>query len=488
MPEINGAFKDTLVTALHSAVQNFNESQDPNAAVAKAAQDHDFNTEQATRLVESFNTARTIFHYKNASDRTLDFKLAETTEVLPKLFANEEDEKVAGAQLVDYSDYEVPEAHYEDGLDVKAAGVRDVELGQPDAYDGDISLDTQGWRAARAVRVMRDLSKTAQDEARLASEQVMNKLTKLALDLSRGYEDVCIEKVSRLFAGYRDSSNTAITEQYGPVVAKLGEFIPPWLRDATAQIKSAAVVDDRDLHAELGLLDEAREWMEVEAEFLAVASVWDKDAADFEAEWTGLVFTNVPQKKAESLADFVDDRLLKAAQTVTTTTMTSPEGETEQRGDKSWKVDRKKVNTQQPTLGPAMGEIVRESVRKPVSEFVETGLNNVITGPTERANKSLSEKLKNTQRQIMLEDLLTNDPVLSDEAPESVAQAYGAILKIAPEVASNKEVVRAILRQVVHSVAVSPYDAQTWAQLEQSLGNIAGQSDTKKTPAAGRGR
>jgi len=55
-----------------------------------------------------------------------------------------------------------------------------------------------------------------------------------------------------------------------------------------------------------------------------------------------------------------------------------------------------------------------------------------------------------------------------------VAEAFNAILQLAPEMASNKEVVRAVLRQTVHSVAVSPYDAEIWTKLEKNLQNIRG--------------
>jgi hypothetical protein len=119
---------------------------------------------------------------------------------------------------------------------------------------------------------------------------------------------------------------------------------------------------------------------------------------------------------------------------------------------------------------------------------VETGLDRLVSAPGERANKALSERLKNVQRQIMLEDLMTNDPVLSEEDPERVAQAYQAVMQLAPDVSTNKEVVRAILRGVVQSVAISPYDAQNWTQLEQNIRNITGKTRpvTVKMPAQGR--
>lgn len=115
-----------------------------------------------------------------------------------------------------------------------------------------------------------------------------------------------------------------------------------------------------------------------------------------------------------------------------------------------------------------------EGLKRPAMSMLETGVERAFTAPVARQNTALSERLKNVQRQIMLQDLMTNDPVLAEEAPETVAEAYNAILQLAPEMASNKEVVRAVLRQTIHSVAVSPYDAETWTKLEKNLRNIRG--------------
>ena len=46
-----GRFKEELMTALHDAVCNFNQDNDPNGAVVKSAMLHGFNPEQTKRLV-----------------------------------------------------------------------------------------------------------------------------------------------------------------------------------------------------------------------------------------------------------------------------------------------------------------------------------------------------------------------------------------------------------------------------------------------------
>ena len=62
-----------------------------------------------------------------------------------------------------------------------------------------------------------------------------------------------------------------------------------------------------------------------------------------------------------------------------------------------------------------------------------------------------------------------NDPILSEADPKALSTAYELLANSAPEASLNKEVARAILRQSVNSVAVSPFDAKQWADLDNVL-------------------
>ena len=58
-------------------------------------------------------------------------------------------------------------------------------------------------------------------------------------------------------------------------------------------------------------------------------------------------------------------------------------------------------------------------------------------------------------------------------------------MRIAPEVASHKEVVRAILREAVHAVAIGAYDAQSFADLEKNLLQITGKMPSNRPDPRG---
>jgi hypothetical protein len=495
-------FKDNLMGALHTAVRYFNSGVGPNEAVVKAAQEHDFNSDQATRLVETFNTARTIYHYKSAADRTTPFALADSAAVIPLLFKQEQKKAdVPATANHNYGDYDKPEADYRDGLEIKsAAGVRNIDIPEPRKFL-DTSLNAQGIRAYEVLHMQRELAKAARDESRVAGAKASQILSKVAGDISRGYAEIQQDVYDRLVSGYLAHATAQTKEQWGPVIQKLGEFVPKWMQKNAEKVEDYVVVDDRKLEPYLELLKEAKGWMEAEAEMLAVASQMEKEANDFEREWTETiapVLPKVPPKEASTLADFIDFRLLKVAQEQPedTTTVTGQPTINAARGAKVL------VNPVIPPKSEATGvkplggdkkpgekkpsfltEAVQKGIAEPVSGMTSAGLEESLRGmlsfPTKRENVQLSERLKNVQRQIMLQDLMTNDPVLSEENPETVAQAYHSVLSLAPELSINKEVVRAILRQAVHSVAISPYEAKVWTELEQSIRNIAGKTDIK---------
>lgn len=482
-------FKESLMNALHSSVRHFNEGGDPNDAVVKAAQEFDFNPDQTTRLVETFNTARTIYHYKSAADRTQPFSLADSAVVIPAMF---EPKKAAAKPSVvnhDYSSYDLPEADYREGTVIKsAAGVNDIDIPAPREYL-DTNLNSQGIRAMEMIRTQRKLAEAARDEARVHATKAASIFTKIANELSLGYAENCQERYNRLVGGYQKFASKATLDTWGPAVTKLAEFMPAWLVKGAEAIQDEIVYEDKDLVASLAQLKEAKDLMEVEAEMLAVASVLEKEAADFERDWMAAIAPVLPvvtKKEAASLTDFIDARLLKVADEQTTS----------ERETQHWLTGEPvKVKTTKTTAQPTestLGKTLTEAASEPLTGMVGTGidsaLRNVLRVPSKKQNVQLSERLKNVQRQIMLEDLMTNDPVLSEENPETVTQAYSAVMNMAPELSANKEVVRAILRQAVHSVAISPFEAETWTKLEQNIRNIAGKTDSRGRPAGAEER
>jgi len=80
-----------------------------------------------------------------------------------------------------------------------------------------------------------------------------------------------------------------------------------------------------------------------------------------------------------------------------------------------------------------------------------------------KLNKALAEAKKiqdqNRSRALLLQDLITTDPVINKFPTHKVVDAYQQMLRIAPELSSEKEITRAYLRQAGASQALSPFEA-----------------------------
>jgi len=462
------AFKDSLMTALHAAVGHFNAGLDPDAAVVKSAKDHDFNADQASRLVETFNTARTIFHYKSAADRTVDFKLADADAVIPQLYATDDTAAPDAGGNFNYDEYERPELHWAERKKASA-----VDFDAPTDY-ADTNLDTLASRANKYIRTHRQLAEMTQDESRVSATKAASILAKLASSLSTGYEENCRDRYGRLVSGY------AYNNEFQPVVAKLGEFMPAQYQEV--MLSKMPVVDDSDLGPEIALMKQAKEWMEAEAEMLALSGHWDKAAADFEAEFTAAIAPILPQKRASAgLACFLNPRLLKAAA-----------GGSGFAGGSGAVQSNPKEQPKEKVKGPgptqkAVLDIAKKPLGDVASGMVQSGLSSLVGGADSEDIDSMSSRLKNVQRQLIMEDLMVNDPVLSEEDPQVITQAYESVLQLAPELSRNKEVMRAILRQAVHSVAISPYEAKVWTDIEKNIKAVAGKGVLTADKADGTG-
>lgn len=72
-----------LIDSVQQAIGLTNAGTDPSEAVAKVAADRGYNTDFTARMVEMYNTSRTLAHFKQASEgeRAADFPLADLSKV-----------------------------------------------------------------------------------------------------------------------------------------------------------------------------------------------------------------------------------------------------------------------------------------------------------------------------------------------------------------------------------------------------------------------
>jgi hypothetical protein len=156
---------------------------------------------------------------------------------------------------------------------------------------------------------------------------------------------------------------------------------------------------------------------------------------------------------------------------------------------------KKKINftktaeTEKVEEDPVLAQIANSSKAEKTAGILETLALSKLVGSQDYLDKGLeglagrafSEKpnasagvranvtLDNMERQLLLQELLMTDAILSKAPAAKVARAYEQILRLSPQVAKEKEVVRAILRQAVAGQAIAPHEADQWTKLDLDI-------------------
>jgi hypothetical protein len=306
----------------------------------------------------------------------------------------------------------------------------------------------------KAASLAADLANTAETFA----EQ---KIEKIARDLLLDSKDAAILRVR--FSEYKEACRR------DPLLSGIPDMVAGFLGknydlSTPPGMKFASVMDTKAIDPYLKLSLEAGRCLQKVAVGKAVIEGIKRDSDEFEAAVGSLLYR---EKKAEVEEP---DFLLKRS--------AAPDG------------NGAKPQAPQPSskpvysLAPDGGMI--DSVAKATGSQILKGMGNYLDtdvyrmtqgGQMERDNKALTNTATNLHRQLMLEDILTSDPILSEADPEAVVTAYQSLLRLAPEVANQKATVVSILRQSIHSQdAFSPYDAEQVTKLNMALKNVRGGS------------
>lgn len=80
-----------------------------------------------------------------------------------------------------------------------------------------------------------------------------------------------------------------------------------------------------------------------------------------------------------------------------------------------------------------------------------------------------NSKMDDLNRSALLQELIMTDPILKHQQPQKVLQAYQTMLRMAPHLAQDREVVRALLRQLTASQSIGPHDANQWIEANTNL-------------------
>ena len=437
---IGHGFKAQLKEALSRAVGYFQDGGDPNEACVKAANEAGFNADQADRLVETFNTARVICHYKVAEDKASSCSLADKETVRSQLTSHQ-DEKTAEYAQYDYGCYRQAEVDHV---------IRQKKEAEFELKEDSISNEAAAWLKEREVRTMRELAKEASEQARAAHSLANEIAEKVAHELSRDCDLGHVhDRMARIVRAY------ALDDRYAPGVEKVAEFLPSPSdpADISHLLKYAAqhIVDTSDLDGIMAGVKEASDLVAEASALEAYASEMDKMAQEAEQPLTA---SDLDGKTPDELKDMLlREKLL--GENAKRLSARVPQDDSQAGGVTSG------------SGGKPSGGVGNKSVGGLAMYLLSGWKGNADADRESRISKS-TDSVNNVRRQLILQDLLARDKVLSQEDPSRVVAAFRSVNQISPDSTLNKELLRGMLRSVVQSVAISPFDAKTLSDLDKT--------------------
>lgn len=407
--------KDKLRKALEDAVGYYNDGMSANDAIVKSASGHDLTIDQTDRVVESFNTAKTInFYEKNAGDRTGRFDLASKKDVTLALFGKTTSEKTAAVKAED-----------PDTLSTFYAGLPDRSANRKSLFaekraallDALAKHAEEKWSHGYSDRTLQDMASDAYATIKSAEADIASAIgtidsylwtatEKIAADLSRGAYDTPKDRANLFKVACPHKMVVDEVSRFSPLLkaATGGEY-------AKMHVVDTAPVDDLLKEADdiMSAVAQRREYRKKQAEFREKAERL-KSAMLRDPSLSSLVH----EKKAEDLIH------------------------------------------------------APRNVKKAGSGDLE--LNRVLDAlPTGESRKKMNEQLRDSTRGAILSDLLSSDPILQDADPRQVASIYKSLVATSPRVSLNKELVRSVLRSAVNSVAVSPADSKIFTDVDKGI-------------------
>lgn len=445
--------------ALSEVIQQVNGGTPPTVALKKTASDLDLNPNYIHRVGEALNVALHYNHFKTASDRSAQFDIADIPGVVSELFDGKE--KTAAQYAADtFGANEASDEVFNYNRMLRNPKYKEayMKIASSDATEESYGLSFKG-AYEKSANVIRDLEQGL-DNARTE---------KVGAELSLNSDFSKIAAHFRRDEGYRSSFGEFESQVY----SKHGEAAVPYL---DLIYKTAGISEDRGVHdSGYVMFDPVREvemfdTLMKSAENLLTAEETVKTAEEnleFERgyfqEIGKLVANNGSLAKSAEESDPVQIKKKDSSQKVAQEAEVDP---VLAKIEKRASLKKEAFMGQLFSLGNLLSKTnVQEELIKGVGERFTGSLNRPHSGPSPRANLTM----ENMERQLLLQELMLTDPILSKVPPQRVAKAYEQILRLSPQVSKEKEVVRAMLRQAVASQAVAPHDADQWTKLDTDI-------------------
>jgi hypothetical protein len=119
----------------------------------------------------------------------------------------------------------------------------------------------------------------------------------------------------------------------------------------------------------------------------------------------------------------------------------------------------------------------QDELLKSAIDFIDMVSGGASSGFSDVVDKSKKPSLsastntpdENRQRAMLLQELVTTDPIISKFPTHQTVNAYQQLIRIAPELSSEKEVARSVLRLSGATQAMDPFQAEQLIKANTNL-------------------
>lgn len=445
-------------------------SKDAPGAILKFAREHNLNAAQVEALGQLYNTAKTlIFLEKNASNRGADFPILDV-EKLVQAFMETDQEKSASAFALGTS----PSNAAMDGWNTHGVPVEFDDLHPArisDAFRG-VTIPMERAHSMESL----DLPLTSKcASAHLAShaDQMVSSaenqiLDQIAFDAREDMRKIAGE-VEVIFRQNPDLSFQAVEAD---AWALLGEEMRPALNKIAGYLKSRNVRIERAtkpraaglVRDDHGLMKKFSSFQELSVR--ADSATHAKKAATATADdLLGRVQDAAPGAASPSggrdIVDQVMDRPSRSGGG-------GGGGGAPPRGDSPGKSNRPSAPGQPKGREDYFGQVgnTMDSIVSPALKEYEGRARDAFKGTNNTDQRKVDHGFRDVQQLAMLQQLMLTDEVLSEADPEAILSMYNTIRRVAPEMASDSNIMRVALRTAIQHDGISPFDIKSFAETE----------------------
>lgn len=408
--------KEKLMKALKAAAADYNGGMSANAAVVKAAEEADFNDKQAERLVEMFNTLAALNKERDADDPTGACELA-SKETVAKMLVDGcgNEKKASAASAPDYSFYSSSPERTNRTIEARRSG-RSALMKAASAPEEKVPEELMVSQRSLYKKIvgmigqLKEAAAAADDVARNLRLDIDRRVVKIAKAVEATDADPELADMFKAACGCKAA--VSLVSECSTKVAESdgGRFAKMHVFDASKAediLKVAESVEEDN--AMVSYYEGRRDF------FMGKAA----EAENEIREAVGI--DSAGGKAGESLSDMLVQTEKSAAGVI----FSVPAAD--------------KISAISDTVAPS-GKMQDEERR-----------------------------LVNERMSIILDKLMTEDPILRDADPNEVASAYKALAMTSPRTALVEAAATAAVRSAVNSVAISPADIKVFTDADRGI-------------------